>query len=107
MKYIKWKTLIVTCVVCILPVFLGIALWNELPEKIAIHFNIYNRPDNFASKEFAVLGLPVMMALFQLFCCIISDINYREHSVPVKIELVTKWIIPVITFVLYIATLGY
>ena len=61
MKFVKWKTLIVTCVVCLLPILLGVALWNELPESIAIHFDINNNPDNFAPKGFVVFGLPFLM----------------------------------------------
>ena len=54
MKFIKWKSLVITCIVCLFPMFLGIALWNDLPDSIAIHFNFYNEPDNFVSQEFAV-----------------------------------------------------
>lgn len=67
MKFIKWKTLIITCIVCLLPVFFGLALWSDLPDSIAIHFNFYNKPDNFAKKEFAVFGLPIMMVALQIF----------------------------------------
>ena len=107
MKFIKWKILIITCVVCLLPVFLGISLWNELPDTLAIHFNIYNQPDNFAAKGFVVFGLPVLMAVLQLFCCFINDINAYKHGERIKFEKATKWIIPAITVILQIVTLGY
>ena len=107
MKFIKWKSLIITCIICLLPIFLGIALWNDLPDDIAIHFNIYNEPDNFASKEFVVFGLPVLMAILQIFCCCIDDINARKHERCIKFEKVTKWITPALTVVLQIITLGY
>lgn len=107
MKFMKWKILILTCLVCLLPIFLGVALWNELPEEMAIHFNIYGEPDNFASKSFGVFGLPAMMALLQVFCCFINDINAYQHGDRKKFEMVTKWIIPVMAIVLQIALLGY
>ena len=59
MKFIKWKSLIITTIVSLSPVILGIALWNLLPDSMAIHFNVYNEPDNFASKGFVVFGLPL------------------------------------------------
>lgn len=107
MKFIKWKILIITCFVCLTPILLGVVLWNELPDTMAIHFDVYNNPDNFASKEFTVFGLPVMMAVFQIFCCFINDINSHKHGERKKFERVTKWIIPVITILLQIMTLGY
>ena len=40
-KYIKWKSMAVTCIICLLPILLGVSRWNELPDSIAIHFDIY------------------------------------------------------------------
>ena len=106
MKFIKWKSLIITCVVCLLPIFLGIFLWDKLPESMAIHFNIYNEPDNFASKEFVVFGLPVLMMLLQIFCCVINDVNSYKHGERKKLESATKWIIPIMTIILQTVTFG-
>jgi len=107
MKFIKWKIMIQTCLVCLLPVLFGLALWNRLPDAVAIHFDINNNPDNFSSKGFAVFGLPMLMAVLQVVCCIINDINAKKHGERRKFELATKWIIPVMAVVLQIATLGY
>ena len=107
MKFIKWKSLIISSLVCLLPILLGIALWNKLPNTMAIHFDINNKPDNFASKEFVVFGLPFLMALLQIFCCFINDINAHKHGQRKKFEMATKLIIPVITIILQIVTFGY
>ncbi|MBQ4110247.1 MAG: DUF1648 domain-containing protein [Clostridia bacterium] len=106
MKFIKWKSLIITCAVCLLPILLGIAFWNDLPDTMAIHFNLYNEPDNFTSKSFAVFGLPVLMVFLQAFCCIINDINANKHGERKKFENATKWIIPVMTIILQAITIG-
>ncbi len=106
MKVMKWKKLILTCLVCLLPVLLGVALWKKLPQEIAIHFDMYNNPDNFASKGFAVFGLPCMMVLFQIICCVIFDVNAHFHGERVKFERITKWIIPVMTVILQAAIFG-
>lgn len=107
MKFIKWKSLIITCIVCLLPILLGIALWDNLPDTMAIHFNINNEPDNFSSKGFVVFGLPLLMVLLQMFCCFINDINSHKHGERIKFERATKWIIPVMTVILQVITLGY
>ncbi len=107
MRFFKWKIFVITGIVCLLPILLGLLLWDKLPEVMAIHFDIYGNPDNFASKEFVVFGLPVMMVLLQLFCCFINDINAAKHGDRKKFETITKWIIPVLSVVLQIITLGY
>lgn len=106
MKFMKWKIFIQTSVVCLLPILFGVAIWEKLPETMAIHFNVYNQPDGFASKSFVVFGMPVLMMLLQLFCCFVNDINTKKHGERVKFTRVTKWIIPVMTVVLQVITLG-
>lgn len=107
MKFMKWRFLAITCVVCLLPILLGVALWNSLPDTMAIHFDMYNNPDNFAPKGFVVFGLPCLMVLLQVICCVINDINASKHGDRQKFERVTKWIIPVMTMILQVVTLGY
>lgn len=107
MKFIKWKILTITGFVCLLPILFGVALWDKLPEQMAIHFDINNNPDNFASKGFCVFGLPFLMLLLQIVCCIINDLNAHKHGERKKFSLVTKWIVPILTVVLEIITLAY
>lgn len=107
MKFVKWRILIITCFVCLLPILLGVSLWDKLPDSIAIHFDINNNPDNFAPKAFAVFGLPALMALLQCFCCFINDINAFHHGERKKFEIATKWLIPVMTLILQVVTLFY
>ena len=107
MKMIKWKIFLITALVCLLPMLLGISLWDRLPETMAIHFNVYGEPDGFATRGFTVFGLPCIMVVLQFICCIIFDLNAKTKGERKKFERVTKWIIPVMTMVLQIAILGY
>ena len=107
MRIFKWKIFITTSIVCLLPILLGISLWESLPETMAIHFNVYGEADNFASKGFVVFGLPILMVALQAFSCFVNDINAYKHGERKKFETVTKWIIPCMTVILQIITLGY
>lgn len=107
MKFVKWKILIVTSLVCLLPILLGLAFWDKLPEQMAIHFDINNNPDNFAPKAFCVFGLPLLMVLLQVFCCVINDINAKKHGGRKKFEYTTKWIIPIMSMILQSITIAY
>ncbi len=107
MKFFKWKTFIITAVVCLAPILLGVSLWDKLPDTMAIHFNMYGEPDNFASKAFVVFALPVLMLVLQAISCVINDINAHKHGERKKFETITKWIVPCLCVVLQILTLGY
>jgi len=107
MKFFKWRVFIGTALVCLLPILLGVILWNQLPDRMAIHFDIYGVADNFASKGFVVFGLPVLMVVFQAFSCFVNDVNAYRHGERKKFSTVTKWIVPILTVVLQTITLGY
>ncbi len=105
MRRINFKLIAVTVIICLLPILLGLSFYNELPDKVAIHFDINNNPDNFASKGFFVLGLPVIMALFQAVCCVVYDIKISERNI--KLAQIFKWIVPFVTVFVYALTLAY
>ncbi len=107
MKFIKWKNLIITNIVCLSAILPGVVLWEKLPEQMAIHFDLNNNPDGFASKGFVVFGMPLLMVLLQTICCIINDTKAKKHGDRVKLERVVKWIIPIMTIILQAITLGY
>ncbi len=105
MKFLKWKIWLVTVWVCLAPIIMGIVLWNSLPDTMAIHFDINNQPDGFASKTFTVFGLPALMMILQTICCVINDVNAAKHGERKKLELATKWIIPIMSLILYVMTI--
>ncbi len=107
MKFFKWKIFLKTAAICLAPILLGVILWDKLPETMAIHFDINNNPDNFASKGFVVFALPCLMVLLQAFCCFINDINAKKHGDRPKFEKATKWIIPAMSVILQPVTLLY
>jgi len=107
MKKINLKTLIVTSLACLLPILIGLVYYNQLPEQVAIHFDVNNNPDNYFSKAAFVFGMPIIMMLIQVFCCLMSDLTDKNKEANKKAMSVFKWIIPMITIVLYIVTILY
>ena len=39
------KMLILTSVITLLPIFIGLLLWRQLPASVATHFGVDNQPD--------------------------------------------------------------
>ena len=103
MKNESKKTLILTVIVCLLPMILGLAFYNKLPDKMPIHFTINDTPDNYASKNFALFGLPLIMAIVQAICIIFtSRVNKVKNAEKPKILKIMEWFIPIISVLLYI-----
>lgn len=107
MKKINMKILIITSVVCLLPILLGLGCYKELPENIAIHFGLNNNPDNYFPKLAFIFGMPLIMLLLQLFCCIVSDLSDKYPEANKKVTTIFKWIIPTLSIVMYVITIMY
>ena len=49
------KLLLLTSVITLLPVFIGLFLWNQLPDSVATHFGLNNQPDGYLYIHFLYL----------------------------------------------------
>ena len=105
-KKIDWKILIITGLICLIPMIFGVILYDQLPEQMAVHFGVNNEPTSFAPKEFALFGIPIFMFALQVFCCIFSDFM-EEKKQNKKYITIYKWIIPIIEMVVYLTMLAY
>lgn len=99
MKNINWKILIITALVCLLPIVLGIIFYQQLPEQIPVHFNINNEADNYASKNFALFGIPIILTGLQIFCCIITDWKENKETQKSRFLTIIKWFVPILSIV--------
>ncbi len=67
MEFGSNRVLIVEIALILLYLALVAILWKELPEKMAIHFDLYGKPDNFVSKPLGSIAVPVsLMSLILL-----------------------------------------
>lgn len=98
------KTLILSVIICLLPMILGSILYNKLPEQIPIHFTINDVPDNYAHKNFALFGIPLIMAIVQAICLIATNIktNKLKSNEKPKILKIMEWFIPIVTVLIYV-----
>lgn len=105
------KTLIVSSLTLLIPVIVGLLLWNKLPDPMPSHWNIHGEVDGWSSKAFTVFGLPALMLALQWVCIFASmaDPKYQNYN-PKMIKLMF-WICPVIGLILccmvYPQAMGY
>lgn len=105
-KKIDFRIIIITTLICLFPIILGVILYDKLPEQMAVHFGPDNQPNSYASKPFAVFGIPIILALLQVVCCIFSDLmeNKKQNK---KFITIYKWIVPVISLMANLSILAF
>lgn len=99
---------LITSITILLPILIGIFLWNRLPEQMPIHYDINGNPDNYAGKAFAVFVMPVVLLMLQWIC--IFAASKQKDSLNAKMKQLVLWIIPIISifvsFIMYRSALG-
>ena len=73
---------LLTAAITLLPILLGLLLWNQLPDKLPTHFGVDGAADGFSGKGFAVFGLPLLMLFFHgvIFFATRLDKQNRGHN---------------------------
>ena len=101
------KTLILTSIVILLPILIGILLWNKLPDSMATHFNFDNAADGYREKWFAVIIEPFILLALHLIMAMIIAADPRKKNISSKVYGITIWIIPASSLALAVVIYPY
>lgn len=105
------KTLILTSIILLIPVIVGLLLWDQLPDPMPSHWNIDGEVDGWSSKAFTVFGLPALMIALQWVCIFAATADPRYKNYNHKMIKLAFWVCPAIGLLLcgmvYPAALGY
>lgn len=101
------KMILFTLVLLLLPIVMGLFLWNQLPDTVVTHWGADNQPDGYSSKAFAVIGLPAILLAIHLICIIATNIDPKAKNINNKMFSVVIWICPFISIVTCAMVYGY
>ena len=93
------KLVYLTYFVTLAPALVGLILWNQLPERMPIHFGVSGQADGWSGKTMAVFGLPVLMALFQTLMLGLTKLDRKSWENNEKIMNIVLWMMPVLSLV--------
>ena len=104
------KTLILTTFMTLIPMIVGIILWNKLPAEIATHFDFQGNADGWSGKGMAVFGLPGICFIIHVMCAYFTVHDPKFENISKKIFSIVLWICPIISILcsgmVYIYALG-
>ena len=108
----KYKgTLIFTSLTMLLPILVGLLLWDKLPEQVPSHWGINGEVDGWCSKTQAVFLMPCVMLAMHWLCVLVSYLDPKKVDYNKKSFLLVLWICPAITLLIsslmYAKALGY
>lgn len=101
MKEYKGK-IIVTSIITLLPMLIGLILWNKLPNTIVTHWGADNQANGWSSKEMVVFGMPALMTLFHLIAVCATMVDPKRKNISKKMMNIVFCLIPAISWVVMI-----
>ena len=103
--------LIITSLIILIPIFIGLILWDKLPEQVPVHWNVNGAVDGYATKTQAVILLPLVLVAFQWICVLVTLLDPKKQNINDKMFTLVLWIIPVISLlcnsIVYATALGH
>ena len=103
--------LIITSLITLIPIIIGVVLWNQLPDQVPVHWNVYGDVDRFATKAQAVFLMPVVLVALQWLCVLVTSLDPKKQNINDKIFTLVLWMIPVISLLcnslVYATALGH
>lgn len=101
------KKMMLTSLITILPMFVGLLLWNKLPDTMATHFGSDNTPNGWSSKTFTVIGLPLLLLVLHWVSVGITLNDPKKCNIGKMMFTVVFWIIPIVSLFANGATFLY
>ena len=98
---------ILSSIVVLLPMVIGLLIWNQLPKDVATHFSFNGQPDGYSSKEFAVFVLPLIIFVIHLFCIFAVSTDPKSKNINNKMYSIILWICPLVSVFICNCIYGY
>ncbi len=105
------KMLIITSIIILIPILVGLLLWDKLPDQIATHWNAQGIADGFSSKTTAVFGFPAILLAVHWLCVIVAGTDPKNKNIARKPMALVMWICPLLSLIVasmtYVTALGH
>ena len=103
--------LIITSLITLIPIVIGLILWDKLPDQVPMHWSAQGEVDGYGTKFQAVFLMPLVLVAFHWICVLGTSLDPKKQNINDKIFTLVLWIIPVISLLcnsmVYATALGH
>lgn len=100
------KELLLTSLVCLLPLLAGTILYPRLPETMATHWGFDGTANGWSSRAATVFGLPLLILALHLVCSYAESRDTKRKNVNPVLRTVMLWFCPAVSLLGGALTLG-
>ena len=99
------KELILSSLLTLLPIVIGLLLWDKLPDVMATHWGVNNQADGYSTKSFAVFVFPFILLGIHWLCLWITSKDPGQKKQSKKAFSMIFWMIPIVS--LFVTSIMY
>ncbi|MBR3972700.1 MAG: SdpI family protein [Oscillospiraceae bacterium] len=91
------KQLIISSIAILLPIAIGLILWNQLPGRFATHWGFNGEADGWSGKAFAVFVPPLNILAVHWLCIWVTSLDPKATNQNKKVFNMIFWICPILS----------
>lgn len=103
--------LIITSLVTLIPIVIGLILWDKFPDQVPVHWNANGEVDGYATKTQAVFLMPLVLVAIQWIGVLVTTLDPKKQNISDKTLTLVLWIVPIISLLcnslVYATALGH
>ena len=90
------KILVLTTLLCLLPMLVGALVYDRLPESMVTHWNLNGEPDGRSGRALAVFGLPGLLAGVNILMHFALNADPKRANMSPVLKRIGYWSLPVV-----------
>ncbi len=103
--------LIITSLITLIPIVIGLILWDKLPDQVPVHWGANGEVNGYGTKFQAVFLMPLLLVAIHWICVVGTSLDPKKQNINDKMFTLILWIIPVISLLcnslVYATALGH
>lgn len=93
------KRLIVSLILCLLPIVIGLVLYDSIPEQMPIHWASSGAADGFIAKSIGVWLVPLFLLAIHLLVSIGTMAKSESQQMAKMTLLISYWAVPIVAVI--------
>lgn len=96
----NWKSMLIAAVIILLPMLVGVVLWDRLPDPMATHWDFEGNANGWTGRTFTVFGIPLVMLALHMVCLLVTESDRNSCGQNPKLKRIMYCVVPVVSLLL-------
>ena len=96
----NWKSMLIAAVIILLPMLVGVVLWDRLPDPMATHWDFEGNANGWTGRTFTVFGIPLVMLALHMVCLLVTESDRNSCGQNPKLKRIMYCVVPVVSLIL-------